>query len=75
MQPIPLRGKLKIQEMDGYETIGKKAVAILGGCGVAFEGLGLLAPVTGVCSMMGTAIPADSEERDLLHWVARQRQT
>jgi len=35
------------------------------------EGLGLLDPVTGVCSMMGTAIPADSEQRDVLHWVAQ----
>jgi hypothetical protein len=35
------------------------------------EGLGLLDPVTGVCSMMGTAIPVDSEQRDVLHWVAQ----
>jgi hypothetical protein len=37
------------------------------------EGLGLLDPVTGVCSMMGTAIPADSEQRDVLHWVAQAK--
>jgi hypothetical protein len=34
-------------------------------------GLGLLDPVTGVCSMMGSAIPAQSEQRDVLHWVAQ----
>jgi hypothetical protein len=35
------------------------------------EGLGLLDPVNGVCSMRGTAIPADCEQRDVLHWVAQ----
>lgn len=34
------------------------------------EGLGLLAPITGVCSMTGIAIPTDSNQRDVLHWVA-----
>jgi len=35
------------------------------------QGLGLLDPVTGVSSMMGTAIPAESEGRGVLHWVAQ----
>lgn len=35
------------------------------------EGLGLLDPVTGVCSMMGIAIPTDSKQPDVLHWVAQ----
>ena len=35
------------------------------------RGLGLLDPVTGVCSMMGTSIAADNEQRDVLHWVAQ----
>jgi hypothetical protein len=35
------------------------------------EGLGLLDPVTGVCSMMGTAIPAEGEQRDAVRWVAQ----
>ena len=35
------------------------------------EGLGLLDPVTGVCSMMGTAIPAEGQQGDVLHWVAQ----
>jgi hypothetical protein len=34
------------------------------------EGLGLFDPVTGVCSMRGTAIPSDSDQPDVLHWVA-----
>lgn len=38
---------------------------------VTEEGVGLLDPVTGVCSMMGTAIPVDSDQRDILHWVAQ----
>jgi len=35
------------------------------------EGLGLLDPVTGVCSMMGTAIATENEQRDILQWVAQ----
>jgi hypothetical protein len=35
------------------------------------EGLGVLDPVTGLCSMMGTAMPAGSEGRGVLHWVAQ----
>lgn len=35
------------------------------------QGLGLLDPVTGVSSMMGTAMPAESEGRGVLHWVAQ----
>jgi len=35
------------------------------------QGLGLLDPVTGVSSMMGTAIPAESQGRGVLHWVAQ----
>jgi hypothetical protein len=35
------------------------------------QGLGLLDPVTGVCSMMGTAMPAENEGRGVLQWVAQ----
>jgi hypothetical protein len=35
------------------------------------EGLGLLDPFTGVCSMMGAAISTDSGQGDVLHWVAQ----
>ena len=35
------------------------------------QGLGLLDPVTGVSSMMGTTTPAGSENRGVLHWVAQ----
>jgi len=35
------------------------------------QGLGLLDPVTGVSSMMGTAISADNKGRDVLRWVAQ----
>lgn len=34
------------------------------------NGLGLLDPVTGVSSMMGTVMPVDSQQMDVLHWVA-----
>jgi len=34
------------------------------------HGLGLLDPATGVSSMMGTATPADSQDHEVLHWVA-----
>jgi len=35
------------------------------------QGLGLLDPVTGVSSMMGTTMPARGEERGVLRWVAQ----
>jgi hypothetical protein len=35
------------------------------------QGLGLLDPVTGVSSMMGTTMPAGSKERGVLRWVAQ----
>ena len=34
------------------------------------QGVGLLDPVTGVCSMTGSTIPAEEEQRGVLHWVA-----
>ncbi|MGH7972187.1 MAG: hypothetical protein ACREIC_26020, partial [Limisphaerales bacterium] len=36
----------------------------------AEHGLGVLDPVTGVSSMMGTATPAGGQQRDVLNWVA-----
>lgn len=35
------------------------------------QGLGLLDPVTGVSSMMGTTMPAESKKRGVLRWVAQ----
>src|SRR5262249_37886000 len=59
-------------------TSGALAWIVIGGPGgeasylgrTTEEGLGLLDPVTGVCSMMGSVITAGNEQRDVLRWVA-----
>ena len=59
-----------------YRTLAWVVIGSQGGKasylgGTREEGVGLLDPVTGMCSMMGTSIPADGEQLGVLRWVAQ----